>query len=127
MKVIHINEITGTDRQVDCPKGGFTSLRFLLDQDKMGFTITKTLIPVGDKQHWHYKNHLEACFCIAGSGTLTNVETGETHPINKDVLYVLDNNDEHYFQAHEDVELICVFNPPLQGREVHKGDGSYGV
>lgn len=124
MKIIDLNNLS-SDRVVKCPKGGFTSNRILLDSDNMGYTMTKTVIPVNGKQFWHYKNHLESCYCVAGRGELTNKITGEKFEIKPDVTYVLDQNDPHYFEAFEEVILICVFNPPLTGEEVHKEDGSY--
>ena len=125
MKVVYLNEVVGTHRDVECPNGGFRSLRYLLERDGMGFSLHKTLIPKGEAQHWHYTNHLEACFCVEGTGVLTNLETGKNYLIHKDSCYVLDNNDDHTFQAHEDVVLISVFNPPVTGREVHDENGSY--
>jgi quercetin dioxygenase-like cupin family protein len=124
MKVINVKELD-KDRIVECPNGGFVSNRILLDEDNMGYTMTKTVIPVNGKQFWHYKDHLESCYCVKGKGELTNKETGETFEISEDVTYVLDKNDAHYFEAFEEVTLICVFNPPLTGKEVHKEDGSY--
>jgi quercetin dioxygenase-like cupin family protein len=112
-------------RVVDCPKGGFRSYRILLKEDNMGFSMTKTIIEPNGPQHWHYKNHLEACYCISGRGILKNLTTGEEHEISKDITYVLDKNDDHEFTAIETVTLICVFNPPLLGQEVHQEDGSY--
>lgn len=125
MKVINVADIAGTEREVSCPNGGFVSSRVLLEADNMGYTMTKTVIPVNGKQFWHYKKHLESCYCIAGKGILTNKITGEEFEIKPDVVYVLDNNDPHYFEAIEEVVLICVFNPPLTGKEVHNEDGSY--
>jgi L-ectoine synthase len=125
MKVIKVNSLYQTEREVDCPKGGFKSLRVLLEQDGMGYTVTKTIIPKGEPQFWHYKNHYETCFCIAGRGVLTNLANNTQYTIEPDSVYVLDRNDPHTFQAIEDTVLICVFNPPLKGREVHKSDGSY--
>ena len=125
MKVVNANSLIGTDREVDCPKGGFKSLRFLLESDGMGYTLTKTLVPKGPPQKWHYKNHLETCYCVSGVGTLTNLESGLTYPVVPGDAYILDHHEEHTFQALTDVVLICVFNPPLKGREVHKEDGSY--
>lgn len=125
MKVINVADIKNTDREVKCPKGGFTSNRVLLESDNMGYTMTKTVIPPNGKQFWHYKDHLESCYCIAGKGILTNEKTGEEFEIVPDVVYVLDHNDPHYFEAIEEVVLICVFNPPLRGQEVHGDDGSY--
>lgn len=125
MKVIRFDQIEGTDREVHCPKGGFVSYRYLLEKDGLGFTMTKTLIPKGEQQFWHYKNHLEACFCVSGKGFLNHAETKEGFLIVPGVVYALDKNDPHYFKAVEDTVLICVFNPPLVGCEVHKEDGSY--
>jgi L-ectoine synthase len=110
---------------VKCPKGGFISNRFLLKDDGMGFTLTKTIIPVNGIQFWHYKEHLEACYCIHGHGQLTNVNTGDIYDIIPDTMYALDKNDPHKFEAFDEVILICVFNPPLKGREVHNEYGSY--
>jgi len=126
MKVISEQDIQSTEREVHCPHGGFISLRYLLRRDGMGFGLHKTIIPAGDRQHWHYKNHLEACFCVSGRGSLRNEETGEEFEIVPDVCYVLDNNDDHSFVAITDVVLISVFNPPVVGGEVHGPDGSYG-
>lgn len=125
MKVIKTNELPA-ERVVECPKGGFTSNRILLEEDCMGYTMTKTVVHPGERQHWHYKNHLESCYCVSGKALLTNAKTGEYWEIAPDTTYVLDQHDEHYFDAKEETVLICVFNPPLHGREVHSEDGSYG-
>ena len=124
MKVIKTSDLP-KERVVNCPKGGFVSHRILLDSDNMGYGMTKTVIPAGDQQFWHYKNHLESCYCVSGKGRLQNARTSELFDIEPDVTYVLDKNDPHYFRAFEDVTLICVFNPPLTGAEVHQEDGSY--
>ena len=56
---------------------------------------------------------------------MTDAATGEEFEILPDTTYVLDKNDPHYFEAHEETVLICTFNPPLTGQEVHQEDGSY--
>lgn len=127
MKVVRLDDIRGSCREVHCPNGGFTSFRFLLARDSMGFSLHKTVIPAGPPQHWHYKNHLEACYCISGKGLLTNYRTGQYWAIYPDVCYVLDKHDDHTFEALEDTVLISVFNPPVTGTEVHLHDGSYAV
>lgn len=125
MKIINSPDLMFTDREVHCPKGGFISYRMLLEDDGMGYTMTRTIIPPNGPQKWHYKNHLESCYCVSGRGVLKDVASDEEHMILPGMVYVLDKNDEHIFEALETVELICVFNPPLKGREVHKEDGSY--
>jgi L-ectoine synthase len=104
---------------------GFISNRMLLESDNVGFSMTRTVIPVGKKNYWHYKNHYESNYCVSGHGWLKNAITGERYEIKPGMAYVLDNHDPHYFEAIEEVTLICVFNPPLKGREVHRKDGSY--
>lgn len=124
MKVINANSLP-ENRVVHCPNGGFVSRRLVLLEDNMGYTMTKTFVPAGEKQFWHYKNHLETCYCVSGNGVLTNKDTGEEFSIKPDDTYILDKHDAHYFQALEDVTFICTFNPPLSGDEVHGVDGSY--
>lgn len=125
MKIIRKTDVTDTDREVFCPKGDFTSNRLLLEKDGMGYSISITLIPAGTVGHWHYKNHLESCYCINGHGILLDVNTNERHQILPGTLYVLDKNDEHKLMSNTHMTLLCVFNPPLKGKEVHLEDGSY--
>ena len=91
----------------------------------MGFSFHKTIIPKGQKGHWHYKYHKESCYCIKGSGILTNLETNKSYNIDVGDIYILDNHDNHTFESLEDVVLISVFNPPVKGNETHQKDGSY--
>jgi L-ectoine synthase len=91
----------------------------------MGFSLHKTLVPKGEPQHWHYRNHLEACYCISGHGVLVDLATGKKHHVWPGTVYLLDQYDDHTFQALEDVELISIFNPPITGRETHDESGSY--
>lgn len=123
MKVVRINQLYDTDREVHGK--GFISIRPVLEKDGMGYSVHKTIIPAGGPYKWHYKNHLETCYCIKGKGILTDIKNNTQHLITKDCVYILDNHDEHTFEALEDVELVSIFNPPVKGNEVHKEDGSY--
>lgn len=122
MKIIDTNKLP-QERKVEFHSG--ISNRLLLDSDGMGYTLTKTCIDSGKKVFQHYKNHLEACYCVSGKAILTDATTGEEILIEPDITYVLDKNDPHYFEALEPTVLICVFNPPLKGQEIHREDGSY--
>jgi L-ectoine synthase len=127
MKIVNAMKLHGTEREIKCPKGGFTSIRMLLKEDGMGFTMTRTTVhPTDEWQLWHYKHHLEACYCIKGKGQLKDTK-GRIHEIRPGVMYALDRNDKHWFKTKETVILICVFNPPLTGKEVHQDDGSYAA
>lgn len=120
-------------KTVDLPQervveyGSGISNRILLAADGMGYGLTKTVIRPGVRMFQHYKNHLESCYCVSGHGILECATTGEKHEIGPDTTYVLDKNDPHWFEALEETVLICNFNPPLEGQETHREDGSYSV
>ena len=126
MKISKVSDVLGTERHVECPKGGFTSSRVVVASDNMGFSVNKTIIPRNGWQHWHYEEHVEACYCIEGRGWIKSLETGELHLIEPDTVYILDKHDDHMFKAETSrVVLISVFNPPLKGTELHDESGSY--
>jgi L-ectoine synthase len=106
--------------------GNGLSRRFLTLRDGMGYTVTDTIVRAGTSSQLEYRNHLEACYCIAGSGEVID-SAGDSHPIQVGTLYALDKNDPHVLIAspHEDLRLICVFNPALIGDEVHDLTGEY--
>jgi L-ectoine synthase len=123
MKVINYKDLPDS-RKVKFHAG--VSNRILLKSDGMGFSLTRTVIqPAAGKVFQHYKNHHESCTCISGYGVLTCAKTGKEYGIAPGVTYVLDEHDPHFFQAIEETVLICVFNPPLTGNEIHQADGSY--
>lgn len=103
--------------------GNGLSRRFLVESDGMGYTVTDTTVRAGTKSRLEYRNHLEACYCVEGSGEVVDMD-GNSHPITPGVLYALDKNDAHFLIAspHEDMRLVCVFSPALRGNEVHSLD-----
>lgn len=126
MKVVRFNQLLGTERDVNFTGGH--SVRGLIMDDKMGFGICKTYIPKSETpHHWHYPEHLEACYCIKGKGILKDLTSGVEHLITPDVMYVLDNHDDHTFHPLEDTILISIFNPPLVGDEYHDENGQYRI
>ena len=40
-------------------------------------------------------------------------------------MYLLDKHDRHTVHATTDIVCACVFNPPLNGKEVHDASGAY--
>lgn len=110
-------EILNGDRDVNWGQG--QSRRFLLECDGMGFTLAETTIPAGVDITLAYQNHLEACFCVEGEGVVTDLATGEEHPLREGVMYALDKHDEHRIVATRDIRLVSVFTPALRGHESH--------
>ncbi len=123
MIVRNIDDIRGTAQEVAAPN--WVSRRLLLAKDGMGFSFHETTIFAGTETHIHYRNHLEAVFCVAGEGEIETVADGRRYEIRPGVMYALDRHDEHYLRARSELKLVCVFNPPLTGREVHDEEGVY--
>lgn len=123
MIVRTLNEILGTPREVSGTT--WTSRRLLLAGDRMGFSMHDTLMFAGTETHMCYRNHLEAVYCVSGKGSIEVVETGEVFPIEDGTLYALDQHDEHILRAETEMRMICAFNPPVVGDEVHDETGAY--
>jgi len=101
------------------------STRLLLARDGMGFSLHVTRLHAGRETLIWYRNHLEAVYCIAGEGEVETLEDGKIHSITPNTVYALNRNDRHVLRAFTDMTCVCVFNPPLHGREVHDADGVY--
>ncbi|WP_217247059.1 ectoine synthase [Streptomyces sp. AC602_WCS936] len=105
--------------------GNGLSRRFLTEDDGVGYTVTDTVVRAGTKSRLEYRNHLESCYCIEGSGEVVDSD-GVSHPITPGTLYALDRHDAHWLVAspHEDLRLVCMFTPALRGDETHDLDSA---
>lgn len=127
MIVRTLNEANQSARRVVSPDGNWESCRLLLRDDAMGFSFHITTIYAGKSFRLHYTNHLESVYCISGHGRIESLETGEQFTIAPGTVYALDQNDPHILTAESELQLACVFNPPVIGNEVHRPDGSYAL
>ncbi len=125
MIVKTLAEVEGTEHDVE--GGTWRSRRLILAKDKMGFSMHDTIIRAGTQTLIWYKNHLEAVYCVEGSGEVETLPDGTIYKITAGTLYALDGHEKHYLRADTDMRMICVFNPPLTGREVHDKEGVYPV
>ena len=114
----NLKDVEGTEHHVDWGNG--TSHRLLTRADQMGFTVCHTVVRAGSESLLQYRNHLEACYCIAGEGEVEDM-AGRVTPIRPGDIYVLDQHDRHYLRGGRDSDLVLVsiFNPPLNGHERH--------
>jgi len=105
--------------------GSWSSARYLLSADQLGFTLTQTTVAAGTRQTFEYKNHKEANLVIDGHGSVTDESTNTTYELKPGTLYTLDRHQRHTIEARTDMRLVCVFTPALTGPETHDEDGSY--
>jgi L-ectoine synthase len=102
--------------------GNGLSHRLITDNDGMGFAVAHTIVDPGTRSALEYKRHLEACYCISGHGQVISADGGKVHEIQPGVIYALDQHDPHYLVADGDapLQLVSIFNPPLNGDERHR-------
>lgn len=125
MIVRTLDEASNSGRKIVSPEGNWDSVRMLLKDDQMGFSFHITTIYKGAEFQMHYQNHLESVYCMSGRGELQTLADGKTYPIEAGTLYILDKHDKHVLRAFEEMKMACVFNPPLNGKEVHNAEGAY--
>lgn len=125
MIVRKLQDVEKGDRRV--VTDNWESARLSLADDGMGFSFHITTIYAGTETEIWYKNHLETVYCISGTGEVETVDDGKVHRIEPGTVYILDKNDRHLLRADKgaDLKLACVFNPALNGREVHDESGAY--
>ncbi len=125
MIVRHLKDAEQTERRIVSPDGNWESTRLLLKDDQMGFSFHITTIYAGADFQMHYQNHLEAVYCISGAGEVETVADGKVYQIEPGTLYNLNKHDRHILRAFKEMKMACVFNPPLNGKEVHNASGAY--
>jgi L-ectoine synthase len=116
-------EITGTDRDVAAES--WRSKRIILAGDGVGFSFHETTIEASSVHDFHYQHHVEAVWIVEGAGTLTDLETGAVYPLAPGTMYLLNGHERHRVTCDEQLRMLCVFNPPVTGKEVHDESGAY--
>lgn len=125
MIVRTLKEAQSSNRFIKDPNNNWDSTRLLLKDDNMGFSFHITTIYRGADFEMHYQNHLESVFCMSGEGEVETISDGKVYPIHPGTIYILDENDKHVLRAFSEMKMACVFNPPLNGKEVHNAQGAY--
>ncbi len=125
MIVRQLSDAEQSNRRIVSPDGNWESTRLLLKDDNMGFSFHITTIYEGADFQMHYQNHLESVFCMSGEGEVETLADGKKYPITSGTLYILDKHDKHILRASKEMKMACVFNPPLNGKEVHNASGAY--
>ncbi|MCK1621757.1 ectoine synthase [Bradyrhizobium sp. 160] len=71
MIVRSVHDVETSDYFVDWGNG--TSHRLMTAKDGMGFSICHTVVRANTVSLLQYRNHLEACYCIAGEGEVEDM------------------------------------------------------
>ncbi|WP_026198106.1 ectoine synthase [Sciscionella marina] len=123
MIVRSLSDIEDTDD--DIKSENWRSKRIILAREKLGFSVHETTLYAGTVSDFWYANHIEAVFITQGEGEVENRETGEVFQLKPGTIYVLNNHDKHQVRPKTEIKCVCVFNPPVTGRETHDENGVY--
>lgn len=114
-----------TDTDADISTDNWRSKRLVLAKEGAGFSVHETTLYAGTESEFCYQNHIEAVFVVEGEGEIEDLATGEVHQLAPGSLYLLDDHDRHRVRPRTQMRTVCVFNPPVTGREVHDENGVY--
>ncbi|MFF0487541.1 ectoine synthase [Nocardia sp. NPDC003482] len=117
------DEITGTDRDVAAES--WRSKRIILAGDGVGFSFHETTIEPGTTHEFHYANHVEAVWLVEGEGTLHDLDNDVRYELGPGTMYLLNGHERHRVETRTRMRMLCVFNPPVTGQEVHDENGVY--
>lgn len=124
MYVKTLEDVRNAGMEVVVP-GIAISQRYVTAQDQLGFSLHSVLLEAGAGGDLWYKNHWEANLILDGTMAVTDHATGEVHELGPDALYLVGPKDRHRVEAHTDVHIISVFDPPLTGNEERDEDGAF--
>ena len=116
-------EITGTDREVGAQD--WVSKRIVLGGDGVGFSFHETTIQPNTTHEFHYANHIEAVWLVEGEGTLHDLTNDVTYDLAPGTMYLLNGHERHQVKTRTLMRMLCVFNPPVTGKEEHDENGVY--
>jgi len=125
MIVRRLADLLDSERHVRGANGNWESRRLILNDDAVGFSLHDTIIHAGSESLLWYKHHIEAVYCIEGEGEVETTDDGKVYPISAGTVYLLNGNERHLLRATTTMRMVCVFNPPVTGREDHDADGAY--
>ena len=108
-------DLLGTDRHVKTH--AYETLRFLLEPDGAGVTLTDITLEPGIEETYGYENHSEVAYRLEGHAILTDLSGSSIHEICPGTLWAATQHERFRFLATEKTRLICAFTPPFAGFE----------
>ncbi len=120
------DDLQAAGRVVSLNNGAVTSARVITAADGIGFSYNDNRIAKADGGFdlW-YKHHWEGNYIVSGRGRITDLSSGDAREVGPGTLYVVGPNDRHRVEVTEDMHVLSIFCPALQGDERHDADGAY--
>lgn len=112
-------DIEGTERDVYWGAG--YSKRLLVKRDGLGFAFCVTVGHAGKDSPLQYRNHLESCYYISGTGEY--VWDDGRHPIEtqdgEGTAFIMNLHDAHRMVVQDESVCLSIFTPAIEGAEAH--------
>ena len=117
-------EMRAAGREMVVAGGQARTLRMLVKDDRVGFSLSDVRLASGARCDLWYKHHWEANLVIGGEGTLREAATGREWPMRFGTMYLVGPEDRHTMECSADLHVLSVFCPPISGEEQHDADGA---
>ncbi len=124
MFVRTVDELVGQGRGLVVAGGSARTVRMLLREDRVGFSLSDVRLAAGNRNVLWYKHHWEANYVLDGTGEVTDLGSGETWSMEPGMMYCVGPEDRHSMHARSDLHLLSVFCPALTGDEQHDAEGT---
>lgn len=123
MLIIRPADLAGTVREV--PFGPQArALTYLTSNEGTGFGIG-VVASSSDvtTEAMTYRHHVKMNYVLEGSGTITNVESGEQWPLGQESFYCVGPNDRYRLELTGPWKVFSFFNPAIDEGAAHGPDG----
>jgi hypothetical protein len=114
-----LEQVNATERDVFWGNG--QSKRLLVKRDGLEFAFCVTFGNAGTDSLLQYRNNLESCYYISGSGEY-EWESGK-HPIltedGQATVFIMNQYDTHNMRVNKSSICLSIFTPPIEGDESH--------
>ncbi len=124
MFVRTVDDLVRQGRQLSVAGGSATTVRMLLRDDRVGFSLSDVRLAAGSRNVLWYRHHREANYVLDGTGEVTDLGSGETWKMEPGMMYCVGPEDRHSMHARSDLHLLSVFCPALTGDEQHDAEGT---
>ena len=122
--VKRIKDLCAQGCQMVVAGGTARSIRALLQEDQLGFSLCDVRMDAGNHNRLWYKHHVEANVILQGQGILSDLDSGESWPLEAGTMYFVGPEDRHSVAASSDLHLLSIFTPALPGDEQHHEEGT---
>ena len=124
MFIKSVAELRTAGREMVVAGGSAHSVRALLAEDGLGFTVCEVRLGTASRNVLWYKHHWEANYILDGEGEVEDLASGERWTLSDGTLYCVGPADRHAMRAHTNLRLLSVFCPALHGNEQHDEEGT---